>query len=94
MHVTRHLGKRWDSPTPRTFKSYLNLQTQFRWYESLGDWTNLRCTVCKHQYDGPTAVALGEIGLARVEGAEQVDETLIAKMLDILGRLVRSKPMT
>ena len=36
------------------------------WYESRGNWIDLKCTECKQWYDGRTAVALGEIGPALV----------------------------
>ena len=58
-----------------------------RWYEFRGEWCDLGCAQCKQQYDGATAVALGEIGLQRIEGAEEVGEDLLAKMLvNLLGQ--------
>ena len=57
----------------------------FRWYLSRSAFANLSCTECKHAFDGPTAIALGEIGLATVEGAEKVDEVELAATLGNLG---------
>ena len=46
---------------------------------------NLECTACKQRYDAVTATALGEIGLAHVEGAEPFDEARLALMFGNLG---------
>ena len=47
--------------------------------------------MCKHDYDGATAVALGEIGLAKVEEAEEVEEDELACVLCNLGHGERSR---
>ena len=61
-----------------------------RYYESRRDWTDLTCSVCKHDYDGATSVALGEIGLAKIEEADEVDEDELSLMLSELGWAYRS----
>ena len=49
------------------------------------DWADLTCSTCRDDYDGATAVELGEIGLAQLAGADVVDEEKLAHMLVILG---------
>ena len=64
---------------------HLQLYDMPRFYESRRDWADLTCSTCKHDYDGATGVALGEIGLAQVEGADEVDEEELSDVLANLG---------
>jgi len=74
-------------PCPCTVKgdAGVHLSCLQKWYLSRGAFANLSCTECKHTLDGPVAVALGEMGLAALEGAEEVDEVELAATLGNLG---------
>ena len=60
-------------------------RTKLRLYEFRGEWHNLSCAQCQQRYDGSTAVKLGEIGLRKIEAAEDVDQKLLSATLQNLG---------
>ena len=55
------------------------------WYATQAEWADLTCKQCKHNFDGSTAVALGEIGLRLVEESEELDDTVLEVMLENIG---------
>ena len=50
-----------------------------------GEWCDLDCPQCKQPYQGDTGVKLGEIGLKRIEEADEVSEEMLASMCLTLG---------
>eukprot|EP00747_Dinoflagellata_sp_TGD_P095499 gnl/TRDRNA2_/TRDRNA2_166487_c0_seq2.p1 gnl/TRDRNA2_/TRDRNA2_166487_c0~~gnl/TRDRNA2_/TRDRNA2_166487_c0_seq2.p1 ORF type:complete len:206 (-),score=27.22 gnl/TRDRNA2_/TRDRNA2_166487_c0_seq2:11-628(-) len=71
----------------RGSSAFVHYSCMLKFYVNRGDWLDLDCPTCKRTYEGPAAIAMGNIGLTKVEEAYGCESKHAAAMLTILGSL-------